>query len=271
MAEWHTVLSSSLSENHCDSNTPKILSNFANHRHAWKFVIARDIIVIQWYMFLEKIHPPKHMYHPPTHKKNQETLKLSISGMTYRTWQLSVVKSWWITWLLPTSANVPRRLDACVTVAVPVGPRWKATWHRHPVRGFQQVTYHQHPVMSLNRFGVGWRSGLNKILFWFVHFWKGTLTSEKKTRREGERRRCKTYPKGLRTIFTHISLWDKISFKCLKQKKTHQDISHSSCMNPSTIRFHSERLRSQESPGLRSSIRLGMLCQHSKVGQSRAQ
>ena len=26
--------------------------------------------------------------------------------------------------------------------------------------------------------------------------------SEKKTQREGERRRCKTYPKGLRTIYT---------------------------------------------------------------------
>lgn len=188
------------------------------------------------YMFLEKIHPPKNVSPSHTHKKNQQTLKLSISGMTYRTWQLSVAKSWWITWLLPTSANVLRRLDACVTVAVPVGPRWKATW-RAPVRGFQQVTYHQHPVMSLNRFGVGWRSGLNKILFWCERFWKGTLMSEKKTQREGERRRCKTYPKGLRTVYPVLISPFEIILSHLnasnQKKNPHiQDISHSSCMNP---------------------------------------
>ena len=178
--------------------------------------------------------------------------------MTYRTWQLSVVKSWWITWLLPTSANVPRRLDACVTVAVPGGPRWKATW-RAPVRGFQQVTYHQHPVMSLNRFGVGWRSVLNKILFWFGHFWKGTLMSEKKTtegggKGGGAKHIPYSYPKN-----THISLWDKISFiNASKPKKipTVRISAIQAWMNPTTIRFHTERLRSQESPGLRSSIRV---------------
>lgn len=164
-----------------------IPSNFVSHLELEPFFSSLNRYLVRFLtdMLAWKNSMPPNQNVSPSHPP-KKILRISISGMTCRTWLLSVAKSWWITWRLPTSANVPRRLDACVTVAV---PRWKAT--SRPVRG-KQVMYHQHLVMSLNRSGVGWRSVLNKILFWCEHFWKGTFMSEKS---RGERRKCQKYPK----------------------------------------------------------------------------
>ena len=172
---------------------------------------------------------------PPSPKKIT-----SLPGMTYRTWPLSVAKSWWITWLLPTSANVPRRLAACVTVAVAVA-RWKATWR--PAQG-KQVTWTSRTnlVMSLNRYGVGWRSVLNKILFWCEHFWKGTFMSEKrKMETVGGAKMIQNVelcPNG-HPIYSlspfEIKIHLNLNASNSKKKNPHIRISAIQSMNPSTI------------------------------------
>ena len=234
MAQWHTVLSSSLSGNQCgyffkhpkDSlqlcEPPTCLKVCHRSRYHSDTVI---------HVFWKKNHPPKNVSpsHPHEKPTNSQTLHLRYDLQDLAAFCGEVL----VDNLAPANVSqcakkIGRLRNSCGSGS-PVegymtGPSAGQTCHVSPASGdvFEQIwcrmtqRIEQDPVL------------VRALLEGHAHEWK-------KTHRGKGKGGAKHIPKGY-PIYLLISSFEiRFIYKCLKTKKKNlhgQDISHSSCVNP---------------------------------------